>query len=75
MDIRENNLKPGNCVSVDQYLSSITGRLLHTKGKEPTKDKYNGGSLFYDHSSKAMFIVSQVSLRAGETTMAKRKFE
>ena len=52
-------------VLVDQYLSLIPWRLLHAKGKDPTKNKYYGGLLFYDHVSTAMFIVNQVSLRAG----------
>ena len=51
MNISANDLKPGDFVSLDQYLSSVLGRLLHTKGKEPTKDKYCGGSLLYDHLS------------------------
>ena len=68
-------LQPGDCVSLDQYESSIPGRLPHTYGKEKKDDQYNGGTLFIDHASSMVFIQHQVSLRTGETLQAKHKFE
>ena len=32
--IRAEDLKPGDCVSVDQYESSVRGRRLESKGRE-----------------------------------------
>jgi hypothetical protein len=32
--IRKDNLKSGDCISIDQYVSPLPGRLPHTKGKE-----------------------------------------
>jgi hypothetical protein len=29
-----NNLKPGNAMSIDQYMTTMHGWLAHTKGKE-----------------------------------------
>ena len=75
MAIRQGNLQPGDAVSVDQYLSSVPGRLSHTKGKEPTSQQYQGGTIFVDHASSVVYIANQVSLRAGESTQAKHKFE
>ena len=75
MMLRREHLQPGDCVSLDQYESSIPGRLPHTYGKEKKDDQYNGGTLFIDHASSMVFIQHQVSLRTGETLQAKHKFE
>jgi hypothetical protein len=68
-------LRPGEKVSCDQYVSAVPSRLPHTKGKEPKKDKYNGGTLFVDHATGFVFLRSQVSLRTGETLRSKAAFE
>ena len=75
MMLRREHLQPGDCVSLDQYESSIPGRLPHTYGKEKKDDQYNGGTLFIDHASSMVFIQHQVSLHTGETLQAKHKFE
>jgi hypothetical protein len=69
------NLKPGDCVSMDQYLSPQTGRLPHTKGKKPKTKQYNGGTIFVDHASSFIFLRNQVALTAGETLRSKTAFE
>ena len=56
-------------------MSSVHGRLAHTKGKEKTSKKLTGGTLFYDHASQHIYLVHQVSLRTGETLEAKRRYE
>jgi hypothetical protein len=68
-------LQPGECISIDQYISAQPGRLPHTKGKESKSDQYNGGTLFVDHASGYIFLRNQVSLTAGETLRAKKSFE
>ena len=75
MMLRREHLQPGDCVSLDQYESSIPGRLPHTYGKEKKDHQYNGGTLFIDHAYSMVFIQHQVSLRTGETLQAKHKFE
>ena len=75
MDIRQGDLKPGECVSIDQYESSTPGRLKHTKGKEPKKDKFIGGTIFVDHATSYIHLHNQVSLRVGETLCGKQEFE
>ena len=71
MMLQSEHLQPGDCVSLDQYESSIPGCLPHTYGKEKKDDQYNGGTLFIDHVSSMVFIQHQVSLRTGETLQAK----
>jgi hypothetical protein len=69
------HLTPGDCVSVDQYISGTKGRLAHTKGQKKDTSKFQGGMLAVDHASGAISIKHQVSLRGGETLQAKRSFE
>ncbi|MBE0451949.1 MAG: hypothetical protein IBX70_14070, partial [Clostridia bacterium] len=75
MILRRGNLQPGDMTSIDQYISTFPGRLPHSRGKEPQKQKYNGGTIFVDHASGHIFIYNQVSLRAGETLAAKKAYE
>ncbi|KAG7374494.1 reverse transcriptase RNA-dependent DNA polymerase [Nitzschia inconspicua] len=75
MQIRAGDLQPGDCISVDQYVSAVPGRLPNTEGKELPKDKYHGGTIFVDHASSYIFLVNQISLRAGETLQSKLAFE
>ena len=42
MAIRQGDLKSGDCVSVDQYVCPIRGRLSHTRGKEKDLKRYSG---------------------------------
>jgi hypothetical protein len=57
MQIRKGDLQPGDCVSVDQYVSSVPGRLPHTAGKEKPNEKYNGGTIFVDHASSYIHLI------------------
>ena len=76
MRLKRNDLFPGQTVSLDQYdCRRCTGRLLHTYGKEKEEERYHGGTIAVDHASGLIFIQHQVSLRAGETILAKRNFE
>ena len=75
MILREGDLTPGSCVSMDQYISATPGRLPNTKGKEKKELKYNGGTIFVDHASSHVYLKHQVSLTAGETLRAKKAFE
>jgi hypothetical protein len=43
--------------------------------KEPSQLKYHGETIFVDHASSFIYLVSQTSLRAGETLQSKIRFE
>jgi hypothetical protein len=75
MVLREEHLEPGVKVSCDQYMSALKGRLPNTKGKEPERERYTGGTIFYHHGSGYIFTGNQVSLKSGETVRAKQAFE
>ncbi|KAL7565610.1 hypothetical protein ACA910_018972 [Epithemia clementina (nom. ined.)] len=69
------NLSPGDLVSLDHYKSSVRGRLWTSKGKEQPHDRYVGGTIFFDHASKAIFVHHQVSLGSSDTVRSKSAFE
>ena len=73
--LRVDDLEPGDCFSVDQYESSVRGRLPHTRGREGTSSRYRGGTLCYDHASGKIFARHQVSLGSTETIASKRSIE
>jgi hypothetical protein len=71
----QGDLKPGDCVSLDQNMSALPGHLLKGYGKEKKKEKHRGRTLFVDHASSLMYLHHQVYLRASETIKAKQAFE
>ena len=75
MILKRETTEPGDCVSIDQYVSTVLGRLPNTKGKEKKDEKYNGGTIFVDHATGYVHLTHQVSLRAGETIKSKANFE
>ena len=73
--IRENHLLPGQVVSMDQYQSTIRGRLTTTHGKEKVKDQFVGGTVFYDHASGYLNFIHQPTLGSADTVRSKMLFE
>ena len=68
-------LNPGDQVHVDNYESSIRGRLSHTYGKEPRHAQYCGGTIFYDAATGIIKVYHQSSLTGLDTVKSKRLFE
>jgi len=56
MAICQDNLMPGDCISLDQFESSARGRLPHTFGKESSGMRHVGGLLGIGHSSGYVFL-------------------
>ena len=75
MAIKKEDLKPGDCISMDQFISAVPGRLPHTFGKESSKDRYSGGTIMVDHASGYIHCECQVSLRTGSTIQTKNTFQ
>lgn len=73
--IDNNDLRPGQRVSVDHFLVKQKGRLFESKGKSSIDLMYSGGSLFVDHASGYISVYFQVQINALETILAKQKFE
>ena len=75
MALSRNHCNPGDCVSTDQFVVTEKGRTLSSFGKEKNDKKYSGGTIFKDHASNYLSVHFQLSLRAGETIIAKKSFE
>jgi hypothetical protein len=59
----------------DQYISSVPGRLVTSKGKERKDNQFCGGTLFIDHATKYMYLRHQVTLNAGDNVRPTHRFE
>ena len=70
-----NNTLPGEISLVDQYGSSVKGRLLTSRGKESYKDKRVGEIIFVDAATSFTFVLHQTSLNAADTIRNKLAFK
>jgi hypothetical protein len=75
MAIHWHNMRPGECFSIDQFMSTTPGCLPGTHGKEPLDNQCNGGTIYIDHASGFIFIQNQISLQVGETLQGKHALE
>jgi hypothetical protein len=66
--------KPGECVSVDQMVSTEVGFFVQMKGKL-TKKRYRCATIFVNYYSHLRFVHLQVNDSSKETIAAKRAFE
>ena len=66
--------KPGECISVDQLLSSQDGFIAQLKGRL-TRQRYKAATIFVDHFSRLCFVHFHQSLSSAETIEAKEAFE
>ena len=73
--MKEDKLERGDLIFSDQFQSSLPGRVFGKRGAAITTQKYTGGTLFADASSKYMKICYQVSLGGHETVASKTEFE
>ena len=68
-------LQPGDRIFSDQLESRVRGRLLHTAGREPDRDKFCASTLFCDAASGYIHVEHQVTLSASDTIISKNAFE
>ena len=73
--LKQDDLYPGQKVSVDHFICSTRGRLKHTFGKEDTRQQYSGGAIFVDHASGYIYVKHQVLMNTHETIDSKESFE
>ena len=62
--LTKEQLKPGDRIFSDQLESRVRGRLLHTAGREPDRDKFCASTLFCDAASGYIHVEHQVSVAA-----------
>ena len=73
--LKENNLNPGDRVSIDHFYCSAKGRLFNSIGKTAEENMYCGGLMAVDHASNYIFVQCQKKFTAQETVDAKETFE
>ena len=74
--LRQENLLPGQCISVDHFVCNTKGRLFTSRGKTSALERlYCGGCLFVDHASGFVHVKHQSSLSSHDTMRAKEKIE
>lgn len=73
--LSRDNMRPGDAVSMDQFICSNKGRSVRSAGRERDSMMFSGGTIFSDHFSNKIWVFNQISLRAGETLLGKRQLE
>ncbi len=73
--LKQDQLFPGQRVSMDHFHASVPGRRLETYGKEAASKRYVGGAIFVDHASGHIHVVLQTHLNSHETLKAKHALE
>jgi hypothetical protein len=66
--------KPGQCISVDQMISTQVGFVAQLKGML-TKKRYKAATVFVEHYSRLQYIHLMTTLSSEETVAAKLAFE
>ena len=73
--LKQNNLNPGDEVSLDHFYCSTQGRLFSSRGKTKQEHMFCGGLLAIDHASNYIFVKCMKKFSAQETLQAKEEFE
>ena len=73
--LKKDDLKPGDCVSTDQYECRLKRQLPCTKGKEGLIKMFCGGSVFIDHATLFIKLYNKVSVGASDTIRANEMYE
>jgi hypothetical protein len=71
MVLKEDHLKPGDCISCDHYISPVPGRVISKSGHSSTSHGYVGGTLYVDHASGWIFHQAQRTIAASDTIRGK----
>jgi hypothetical protein len=77
MELKKENLLPGQRVSVDHYQSAVPGRLYSSRGGSSQSDQnqFHGGAIFVDHATGKVAVRHQVALSSSDTAKSKLFFE
>lgn len=71
----KNKLEPGALVFSDQYTSRVDGRSYTSAGLPSSKQRFQGGTIFYDAASSYIHVAHQEGFTANETIRSKIEFE
>ena len=71
MELKKNDLVPGQRVSVERLQSALPGRLYNSKGCTNSKDMFHSGCIFVDNASGYIQVRHQVTFGSDDTVKAK----
>ena len=54
--LRADHVHPGQCISLDHFVTSTKGRLFSSRGRTNYKNLYTGGCIFVDHASGYVYV-------------------
>lgn len=74
-NLKKDKLLPGECVASDQYVCAEPSRLYTSKGQTPRQNRFSGGTIFCDVSSRYIAVRHQVSLASSDTIQSKLSYE
>ena len=73
MNLKKEDLVPGQRVSVDHYVCAVPGRL--PKNTSTNRESYCGGAMLVDHATRYVSIKHQSDLGGTSTSLALLEFE
>ena len=73
--LSEDQYKPGDYVSSDQFVVKTPGWLTVGYGREGAENCFHGGTMYVDAASGLLHVEPQILLGAGETLIRKARFE
>jgi hypothetical protein len=77
MELKKEDLLPGQRVSVDHYQSAVPGRLYSSRGRSSQNDQnqFHGGAIFVDHVTGKIAVRHLVALSSSDTVKSKLFFD
>jgi hypothetical protein len=73
--LRQDQLLPGQRISIDHFICATRGRLFGGRGKTEETKMYKGGCIFVDSASGYVHVELQATLGTTETLQAKEAFK
>jgi hypothetical protein len=75
MILKQGDLAPGDCFSLDHFISPVVGRAVSLSGYSSSRHGYTCGAIYADHASGKLFIQHQHSTAASDTIRGKLRVE
>ena len=75
MELKKNDLVPGQRVSMEHFQYALPIHLYHSKGRTDANDMFNRGCIFVDNISGYVHVWNQIKFSADETVKDKLLYE
>ncbi|KAL7482892.1 LOW QUALITY PROTEIN: hypothetical protein ACHAW6_008543 [Cyclotella cf. meneghiniana] len=75
MVLKENHVRPGDCISCNHFISPVPGRVTSLSGHSSSRNSYTCSTIYVDHCSTFLFIHHQLTTAASDTICGKMLLE